>query len=508
MGAAGSLAAVSDARAQLTSESFLRNHGTMASYATSYTPGTGSDRVVVFIIASEYDLNRTENGATVPNVSEIASISLGGVPLRSFGTNGADGTRENARNKRNRLSLFYLPEAEIPSGASTFSVSYTQPASSMIYIATALNIRQDDAISAPVFAVNCRNRVWQNGNARSGPIAFAPITAAPADKVLSWVVTGDSDTRTTFRNGGTEFLDERRTSPGFSLAGALQSPQTAATIAGDARVSDGCANRPLTMQFRLRPLGQDGALAAPDKAPLGDPVTITVADPDLDLRDSAVDTVTITVTNPRTGQTISVTATETGPGTGVFSASVPTADGSGGGGVLGAANGDVLRATYEDALTASGPSATRSADTTLLSGAWLVAQKQVTSLNAYDLPGSDVLYEIEVRNDGFGSADAGSVFLVDALPALSLVVGDPVAGDGDTAPVRFVQQGAGLSFDYATDVGYAGPGAPPTSFAACPLRPGAGVTSGLGYLCVRPRGAMAAGDPDPSFTITFRMRIP
>ena len=159
--AAGLVAAGSPARAQVTSESFLRNHGTLPTYQTTYTPGTGQDRVVVVIVASEYDLNRQDNGQSVPNESVASSVTLGGVPLRSFAPStalvGAPPTsRENARNKRNRLSLFYLPEAELPGGASTFSIAYTQPASSMIYIATALNIRQDDPISPPVFEVNCR----------------------------------------------------------------------------------------------------------------------------------------------------------------------------------------------------------------------------------------------------------------------------------------------------------------------------------------------------------------
>ena len=489
------------ARAQLTSESFLRNHDTLPSYATGYTPGAGEDRVVVFIVASEYDLNRTDaNGNTVPNESEVATASLGGVPLRFLGT------RENVANKRNRLTLFYLPETEIPPGSPTFSISYTRPASSMIYIATALNIRQDVPPGAPVFVSNCRVSSWQNGQ-NSGRIDFAPIDAEPSDRVLSWVVTGDADTLTTFANGGSEFLDERRRSPGFSLSGALQSPQGNATLAGDAFVSDGCHKRPISMQFLLRPLGQDGSVSVPATTALGGPVRITVTDPDLDLRDSVIDTLTVTLRNPRTGQTVTVTATETGPSTGVFVADAPTANGPGGGGTLGAAPGDTVEVAYEDVLTDAGPSATRTARTTLLTGARLVATKTVLS-EGHNLPQTDVLYRIEVRNDGVGPVDAGTVFLADALPALDMVIGDAVPSDGDAAPVLFEQAGAGLAFDYAQDVGFAPPGKPPASFADCPLRPGPGVAAGLGYLCVRPRGAMAAGEPDPRFSVTFRMRIP
>ena len=201
--------------------------------------------------------------------------------------------------------------------------------------------------------------------------------------------------------------------------------------------------------------------------------------------------------------------TETAAGSGVFEGDLPTVNGAGAGPTMGAVREDEIVVTYTDALSATGPGQVRTARTTLLDGARLRTNKSVSVVGGGQaVPGADVLYRIEVANDGFGPTNADSLFFVDPLPPLDFLVGDPVTGDGDVAPVLFTQAGAGLAYDYAADVRFAGPGPAPTDLADCPLSPAPGYTAGLGYLCVRPRGSMGAGDPDPRFTLTFRMRIP
>ena len=467
--------------AQLDSEAFVDNHRTRADYSLDYTPGTGASRALIAIVFSEYG-GSTDRDAE----SAILEARLGAVPLRTLGT------RENRdrNSKHNRMTAFYLPEGEIPPGTSEFYVRYgPAPSSSMIYIATARRIRQDTLAATPaVFEAGCSRQ--SGSNPVPGTLPFAPITAEPSDLVLSFVGTGDQDARTTFRNGGDEFLDRRVTGPGFSLAGALQSPQSAVTISGEADVSDGCHRRPVTMQMRLRPLGQDGVLTAPPEVVSGDRFTIQVADEDLNLRTSTVDTARVRVTNPRTGQTVTLTLTETGPDTGVFTATLDTGAPPQG---LDIASGDDLALAYDDALTATGRTATRTLSVGVGAPGRLAATKTVTA-PGFLVPGEDAFYAITVTNEGNGPIDDGTVFLVDALPARMRML--PGAGVG------FAQDRAGLDFDEARDVGYAPAGAKPASFADC-----GGGPADAAYLCVAPDGAMAAGAPDPSFTVTFGMRI-
>ena len=60
------------------------------------------------------------------------------------------GTIEAQQAKRNRMTAFLLPEADIPRGSSTLRVRYgPDPAASLIYLATVLNIDQASASTPP-----------------------------------------------------------------------------------------------------------------------------------------------------------------------------------------------------------------------------------------------------------------------------------------------------------------------------------------------------------------------
>ena len=492
------------AHAQLTGNTVIDNHPTTTSFTQSYTPAPGSDRVVLAIVFSEYN---------VADTSAITSATLGGVPLNFLATLENTNPDPVITNK-NRMSLFYLPEAQLPSGAPDFTVTYgPDPSSSLIYLTTGLGIRQDTLGATPVaLDKDCPN----SGTIQGGVLPFGPIQAQPSDIVLSFVGTGRRQATTTFNNGGSELFDTSVSGPGFSFAGAVQSPQTATTVAGTATISEGCNRRPITSQILLRPLGSDGTLDQPPQADAGDAVTVTITDADLNISTSLVDTVTVSVTNPRTGETQTVTLTETGPDTGVFTADIPTVESTAGaepGPAFAVQGGDTLQTTYEDTLTGSGGTATLTDSTLILSpGAppELVASKSVVTApsDSHNIPGSDVIYSISVSNTGAGPVADGSIFLLDALPPeIEVFIGDPVAGDGDTDPVRFRETGAsGLDYQYARDVRFAGSGPPPAAFADCPVAPPAGYGE-FGYICIAPKGELLPGDPDPGFTVTFRARV-
>jgi hypothetical protein len=64
-----------------------------------------------------------------------------------------------------------------------------------------------------------------------------------------------------------------------------------------------------------------------------------------------------------------------------------------------------------------------------------------------------------------------------------------------------------LTFTLATDVRYSNSGTAPASFAACTYTPSAGYDPNVRYLCLNPKGQMLAGNPDPTFSAQFRVRI-
>ena len=113
--------------------------------------------------------------------------------------------------------------------------------------------------------------------------------------------------------------------------------------------------------------------------------------------------------------------------------------------------------------------------------------------------GHPVDYQGSLRSFGIGYIEA------------PLANGDIDAGGPDTYsgsdPVGFVDNSSGLTMTYASDVGFSDQATRPADFASCTYNPAAGYDPAVTYICLNPKGAMAAGDPDPQFAVAFRARI-
>ena len=217
--------------------------------------------------------------------------------------------------------------------------------------------------------------------------------------MFSFVGTGKNTAFTTFNNGGQELFDERVTGPGFSFAGAVQTPQSPTSVAGSAFINGGCDRRPSTLQLVLRPLlGSDAELTAPLSRKIGNSVTIEVIDGDRNRRTAFIDTVTVTVRNLRTGELETLVLNETGPNTGIFRASLPTLDGARGpnnNGLMSARTGDILETLYTDVTNSGGASRDLTRQTRLTAtdnpAQLLVTKRSVTTATGADfaVPGNE-----------------------------------------------------------------------------------------------------------------------
>lgn len=126
----------------------------------------------------------------------------------------------------------------------------------------------------------------------------------------------------------------------------------------------------------------------------------------------------------------------------------------------------------------------------------------------YMVPGNDVVYTITFTNIGDGDADNNSVVIIDAMPPeIEFYNGDIDDGGPETTAVTGTDNASNLTFNYATDVRYSNASSAPANFGACGYTPSAGYDPAVTYICVNPKGAMAAGSPDPSFDVKFRARI-
>ncbi len=127
----------------------------------------------------------------------------------------------------------------------------------------------------------------------------------------------------------------------------------------------------------------------------------------------------------------------------------------------------------------------------------------------YMVPGNDVIYTIEFVNGGDGPTDANSLEIIDAVPSeIEFYNGDIDDGGPETQAVTGTDFGSGLlPLNFATDVRFSTSATQPANFLACADTPSAGYDPSITFICVNPKGSMAAGSPDPSYQVKFRARI-
>ncbi|MEP3890162.1 MAG: Ig-like domain-containing protein [Hellea sp.] len=129
----------------------------------------------------------------------------------------------------------------------------------------------------------------------------------------------------------------------------------------------------------------------------------------------------------------------------------------------------------------------------------------------YALPGNDVIYTITVSNTGEGSVDDGSMLLIDRLPAELIFYNGDADGPGpETDPVIFseVVGPTGLdAFDFTNDVKFSDSTTQPADFSECNYLPSIVLDEAITFVCFNPKGSLLGGDPDPSFSLSFRARI-
>lgn len=126
----------------------------------------------------------------------------------------------------------------------------------------------------------------------------------------------------------------------------------------------------------------------------------------------------------------------------------------------------------------------------------------------YAIPGNDVIYTIAVTHESGPSLDSETVFLADSLPPdVTFYNGDIDDAGPEAHPVKFVDNGSGLTFDYAADVGYSNGATKPSDMTGCNYAPSAGYDPNVTFICIQPSGVFQSGTPDPSFSVSFRTRI-
>ena len=127
----------------------------------------------------------------------------------------------------------------------------------------------------------------------------------------------------------------------------------------------------------------------------------------------------------------------------------------------------------------------------------------------YAIPGNDVISSLTFTNTGNGTTKEDTIVIFKTIPAeMTFYNGDIDDAGPETNPVSFAQTaGAGLSFDYASDIKYSNVVDPPPSFNDCNYAPAAGYDANVKYVCINPKGGMMPGDPDPTAIISYRARI-
>lgn len=117
----------------------------------------------------------------------------------------------------------------------------------------------------------------------------------------------------------------------------------------------------------------------------------------------------------------------------------------------------------------------------------------------YAIPGSDVVYQINVENTGSGAIDADTLILIDAMPGeLSFKTGS----------VNFIDSDSGLTFDPFTDLAFSKSATAPSDFSDCTDTPSGTYDPNIKFICLAPKGSMSEGTLTPSaFSVEFQAAV-
>lgn len=120
------------------------------------------------------------------------------------------------------------------------------------------------------------------------------------------------------------------------------------------------------------------------------------------------------------------------------------------------------------------------------------------------VPGSDVIYSINVNYSSGNLIDKNGVLVIDQLPSNVTFFNGDYDGPGPaTNPVGFTNSGTSLNWSYPTNVRFSNSATAPTTFAECAYTPTAGYDPNVRYICINPSGVFAGG----SFSVQFRAQI-
>jgi len=170
--------------------------------------------------------------------------------------------------------------------------------------------------------------------------------------------------------------------------------------------------------------------------------------------------------------------------------------------------GDIFGGTFAVFATTAAELVTGTGGTPNLSAEKSVEVYDPLSQGLYAIPGNDVVYTISLTNSGNAAPDAGTMFFIDELPPEIEFYHDDIDGAGaEINPVAFVDNSSGMSFNYASDVGYSNSAVRPTAMSGCTYTPVTGYDPNVKHICFAPSGTMATGMPAPSFGLKFRSRV-
>jgi len=171
---------------------------------------------------------------------------------------------------------------------------------------------------------------------------------------------------------------------------------------------------------------------------------------------------------------------------------LPTAPG----GTITPAIGDIVTCTITNTKVAA------NAQLTISKTGVLVSDPVNGTVNPKYIPGAIVRYTFTVTNTGPSTVTNNSVWLIDTLPNQLLV--------GTSASPIFTQGSptSNLTFTAATDIKYSNAATAPTSFAACTYAPVSAYDPAVNFVCLNPKGTMAAsGGTPPGFTLSIQAQV-